>query len=686
MISEFLYDGTTHVLASKRNLPLALQGLVSARFIVTNTYVDAVVQAASSPGVDTDGETPLRSLLEQDFDLNWPDPMNFVPPTSNEPVPREASFLAPDTERTALFEDSTFVFCTAEQQASLEPAISLGGGKCPLFLVDVGVTPASSLTDYVRSLAGKGSLGGLNSDSPKGVVVVRIQRKEETRESADWINRFFQDVDRNLDQRSIYQNEFLDAILTKNIATLKKALEYEDEEASPTSASRVSDTAGQTDARPLDPTPEQRSNSQSTSQQQLEQPDPDTQPSQGLTSRFRNRRTVTKSRFKGFDDFDDDDIIAQPPDSAPSEAQDAMEVEPTPPSNQRAVQPPETQESQGLFVHDSQAAEAPPSRKRPAQPESNDEPIDTNEAMDNLFPGSRAMKKRRLEQGATTTTIVTKAPAARQSVPPSRSPSVAPAKSKSKPKPKIKNETDILARAKEHATEIDKRKEEPSNSDNDAESISQLKDLALIEEMDVPRLSHRRRHNAPTTAHDDHPEWAGRRNFKKFRRKGADGSSGHYNRGTRVIVPLEASAERDYGIGDRYWLSLPSSHSSKRSKNRSQADSAPDDGDDGAKDSDVEADEAEMARLSEVLPEELAGPQRDGWVTHKLQESKGAAGGKRAAEESASPPRRKRQQMVGTSSRGRARGRGKIDLGLVMEEDGADEESDEDELKFRLRR
>ena len=236
IITEFLLNSTTHVLAAKRNLPKVLQGILGAKYIVTESYVDALVQACASPGRAEDDETPLPSPLEQDFDAAWPDPMRFVPEPSNEPVPRESNYLKPDLERTALFESFTFIFCDYQQQSSLEPALSLGGAKCPLCPVEPGVTTASEAAKFIRELAGKGNKESLSESNPKGVVVVRLQpKKDDTEAITEWMTNFVQGVDRDLEQRSIEQREFLDAILTKDTSGLMRGLQYEDESALPPS-------------------------------------------------------------------------------------------------------------------------------------------------------------------------------------------------------------------------------------------------------------------------------------------------------------------------------------------------------------------------------------------------------------------------------------------------------------------
>ena len=247
-------------------------------------------------------------------------------------------------------------------------------------------------------------------------------------------------------------------------------------------------------------------------------------------------------------------------------------------------------------------------------------------------------------------------------------------------------------------------KQEEQPNDYNEDSAERLRDLAIVEEMDVPRLQERRsnRSGRQEQDHDDErwdPAWAGRKNFKKFRRKGAAGDEpqGQYNRGTRVIVSLEPVKEKDYGIGDHYWTSFPSSNNSKKKKGKgtqSQSQSQPA-GDTARidevveRDSDVEADEAERARLEEVLPDELVGPQRQTWVKDAVKKTKQSSQnvdtqvsgrGKRPAASSIDESTSKRRKQTPAGS---ARARGRINLQPIDEDD---DESDEDEFKFKLRK
>ena len=381
-----------------------------------------------------------------------------------------------------------------------------------------------------------------------------------------------------------------------------------------------------------------------------------------------------------------------------------MEVEPTPPSNQhqatarrgRSAAP----ESQPLFVSNSPSPSRAGTKRAPPQ-DRREEPEDPNAAMDALFPGARAAKKRRLERGEAQVTPAPTTPAVGPSSN-SHSPSPPPSKAKGKGKKKTGNQEDIRTRAREYANQMDKIKEESGDNASD-DDVSRLRDLALVEEIDVPALrqrsqNSRSRNSKKAQGGDWDPAWAGRKNFKRFRRKGEGASSERYNRGSRVIVPLEPAKEMDYGIGEHYW-SFPSSGSSKKKKGQSQSQGRPrsrrgaaagDAEEESAtqqatgRDSDVEADEEERARLEAVDGDELAGPQREGsvWVSATAGREE-VKKGKRPASGAVDDSPRKRRQVGSSAGSSRGRGRGRIDLGPVMEED---ESSDDDVLKFRLRK
>jgi nibrin len=253
--------------------------------------------------------------------------------------------------------------------------------------------------------------------------------------------------------------------------------------------------------------------------------------------RGRPRRTVA-SRFKGFDD--DDDF-----ETPMSSVAESMVVD--------TAQMVESQ-SQGLFVSQDPDSDVhrelpqPPerptrsSRKRPA-------PIEEEDIMESMAPAAAGLKRRRLAEETARKRRGESTP------PPPPVPKEKPlvaTESRKKVKPEI-DVMEVARQQREKAEALAKAEREALVRDLDGMDIEAIRDLAIIEEMEVKRAKPPPR----TAARADESErwddkWNGRKNFKKFRRRGVEGGN---ERGmNKVIVALEEVKRKDFGIGDDYWL------------------------------------------------------------------------------------------------------------------------------------
>lgn len=142
-VETYVYT-TTHVVASKRNTALGLQGLVNGKYIVTEDFLDAVVKVAEA------GDGEARCPLEEDFDAHWPKPLDYIPPAGNEPNPREPELFLPDERRQNLFEGCTIIFCEKLQYETFLGPITDGHGKLERFDLDPGKTTARELVNFVE--------------------------------------------------------------------------------------------------------------------------------------------------------------------------------------------------------------------------------------------------------------------------------------------------------------------------------------------------------------------------------------------------------------------------------------------------------------------------------------------------------------------------------------------------------
>ena len=225
-IIPFIPGISTHVVQSKRNTAKGLQALINARFIVTNSYIDALIEATTS-GDPLEEES--FSLLEENYDKNWPDPLKYLPAKSKEPNERPAELFAPNAERNSIFEGYTFVFCDQVQFETLLQPITNAGGKAFKFQLRLGQTRSDEIVRFVKELAGEKSMGELEDESEgKGVVVVRF-RGGSNKDYEDWALDLGDQVAVALGQRMIEQSEFMDSILMNDPTRLRKPLQIDDE-------------------------------------------------------------------------------------------------------------------------------------------------------------------------------------------------------------------------------------------------------------------------------------------------------------------------------------------------------------------------------------------------------------------------------------------------------------------------
>ncbi|KXH52967.1 FHA domain-containing protein [Colletotrichum nymphaeae SA-01] len=522
LLADYNIQHTTHVVTKKRNTSKGLQALINGRYIVADSFVDAIVAAATPP---EDDDITASSALETDFDGNWPDPLKHLPPRGGEPVERPPSAYAPDEARLEIFEGYTFIFYDKGQFDNLLAPITNGKGKALYTKVDPWSTTVDDFVLYVKTEAGEKGLGSFDDGSEgRGVVVVRFVPNKG--DAVDWYADFFTQVSLRLDHRPIEQNEFLEAILIKDASILRRPLEM-DPTQGPASTAQQEEVA-RVDSNSMDI--DQPTTSQNTLQESAPAPKP-------AATRSRVRRAPTR-RFAGFDaDDDDDDAFAPPVAESKSVEAEA--------------------EDEGLFV--SQDAHAPnevadPSpdtnrrsqRKRPAAQEDD---------IEDIIPTAAAVKRRRIAAGE-------------EPVPRNESPE--PAEPKPKPAPKVKKvkkEIDVLDVARQQREAMETRlkaeKEDLANLPDDVD-LEQIRRLHIVEEMPLRQPPANRSHDKDDENGRWDPRWNGRKNFKRFKPRGE--LTGRPPQ--KVIVSLTQVKPKEFGIGDDYWLEDDSQR--KKKGNESQ--------------------------------------------------------------------------------------------------------------------
>ncbi|KZM19755.1 uncharacterized protein EKO05_0004021 [Ascochyta rabiei] len=658
--TDFVFGKTTHVVTQKRNLPRVLSGLVAAKHIVTGDFLDAVINAATSAMDGEGGYVP--SQLEEDFDDRWPNEEGFVPPTATEPVSRPQEMLKPDSSRSEIFSNLTFVFLSQSQHDSLQDPVSGGSGKALLFDLKPGKTSVQEYVDYVQSVAGK-KRNSRGSNDKLPVVTVRLPLTSDGAD--DWAVTFMNDVDIALNQRSIFQNEFLDVIITKDRAALQRPPEKVREIASnaPEPASVRRSTRERT---PASRAPSQAPES-SANREEATKPNP----------RKRVHRAKTTSRFTGFDDYEPPPKVRKIEDTEMEDNPHSVQQ-----SARNATQAPEkpyttvpTTQTQMQTQTQTQTRFAPPSPVH--------ETVEKEEQMESLFPAAAEIKRRR---------AATRAPSA--SVEPETHTPVAQPKRRgvealeSLQRARQKADKDINVREQTRLRtkeEEDRRKadEESLREQLEGIDIEQMKNLAVIEEMDVlPRAqgsngdSLRTPAEARANSKRWDAAWNGRKNFKKFRRRGAE--QGVAPR--KVIVRLE-EAPKQKGFGDSgFFLEDTEPRGSALAKSRrrvveSEDESEPEAGF-RARTSRTHTQQEAPEVIPEVINVEDSGPDDEEIV--ELRTQKSSARTQRVAETQVSEADARRKRAGGAVRGAPASKRGRIRR--------REEDSDEEETGFRFKR
>jgi pSer/pThr/pTyr-binding forkhead associated (FHA) protein len=594
LITEYVSSQTTHVIGKKRNTPPGLQALLQGRWLLAHSFIDAMAKATASPGRDMNG-IDLPSALENDFEGNWPREEEHILPAAGEPNPKPNEYLKPNAQRAELFANFTFIFLSQPQYDVLMPVATSGSGKALLWDVETGTKKAEDLVAYVKEVAGAKGDGDfrLSQHTGKGgIVIIRLEKKDEP-----WVAAFLTTVESTLEQRAMEQNQFLSAILSNDTSDLRRPLLRESQSQAQLAASlngnseRVASRTRDRSppkARPVEPQAPTPANDQTSPATQN-----NSEPSEMVesTTRKKPRRTVTQSRFKGFGEIDPSQFT-RPESESPEPSQN------TPQDQSMDVDEPSHKEP-------SQQ----PSRKRPAPVDEDDGAEKQRAMIDNILPGAAAMKKRRLNQ-------TKDARGGTQNSTPE--PETAAKATKKVPTKKKHKEIDVGARLKEQKEEAEEARRRDEESLREALQDIDIADVrAKVESFALPqREPPPRRAQVETSGPSDQwdPAWNGRKNFKRFKRKGQTDAG---PRLPRVIVALEEVPRKGHGIGDEYWLNKSSSKGQGRSQTQTQTQTpiAHDNGDDDPtrfrrRVQNSIRDDQEAEEMSAVFPDDVAGSAR----------------------------------------------------------------------------
>lgn len=455
--SDYLPGQTTLLVVGKRNTAKGLQALIEGRSIVAESYIDALVYAATPAALQEEEDL---CPLELDFDDNWPDPTLHLPPAGKEPTDKPAEAYRPDARRRDIFEKFTFVFFTRQQYENLMPTITTGHGKALLYDVDTETATVEQALDYLQKIAGHKTV------STKGGVLLV---KDNSEAESSLLSSFIEKLASKLSYKPVDQSGFLDAVLTGDASQLKVAFQRE-----------LGSTDAQAEAPALAGDRDSAAVQNST-------------PPEEESSRPRKRARTTQPRKNILDDFDDDfnpDAIG-PYEEVETDPRQLRNTQIAPDNNSRSVK------------------EEPHSTPRSPSPLV-DRPADAR--MDALFPATAAFRRAKAAAEAETRPHGTPTSQAGVAHPATRS---APLK-----EVKLMD-VRATVKAEREREEAERRKAKEAQTRLEAEDNEFGSGPANLVQIHEYRLPVRDKSASPVVqihGPEWKPEWEGRKNFKGFRR------------------------------------------------------------------------------------------------------------------------------------------------------------------------
>ena len=566
LVPEYVPGKTTHTIAKKRNTGAALHALIQGSWLVTASFVDALAAACKQDGQEEDG-SPRPSLLEEDFDKHWPREDAHIVPASTEPKPRENSWLKPDPARAELFQHYTFVFMDPSQHETLAPVIGAAGGKTLCFEFTLGETSIKSVTDYVKGLVGKKeSLGFSLGDEPGpgGIVIVQMKDTEKFRD-------VHAELDDALNQRSIEQGELLDVVLSVDTSSLRQTPPLQQRRATNAitgsaserpSISSVPPPSGSLATSRIPASSEIVAPPRSTDAVNMQQ----AENSQAPPPTRKRRRFETK-KFE-LDELEPSSILRAPSRSPEASYQQA--------NNHRETTPAKSMDVDMASQVPNTSQRGP--QKRPAPVEEEEPNKETAEQrQERMFPGQAMYKRRKIEEAKQAAAAPPRPTPAPEAVKEKEEPKSGKAEAKPKKGKKAVDETRAKMIAKREAQEEEHRRDEEALQQGyQGEELPFLGDKdqnpEMFAQMELPV-----RVIQPSFTVSDNPAWAGRPNFKKFRKRQPNAvqekvraAAEDDSQSRSHIIVLEDRSSRTNGLGEEHWLENGDANPRKKGQSRSQ--------------------------------------------------------------------------------------------------------------------
>ncbi|CCU81844.1 DNA damage response protein RcaA [Blumeria hordei DH14] len=212
ILANYEREHTTHVISVKWNTAKALQALIDGKYIVQHeSFINALVSMTSEE----------NKGLELDFDGNFPKPSEHLPLTNNTLTELKETDFHPSMIRQNIFVGHTFIFHEKSQFIEYNYPITAGGGKSHLYEMKPHETKFDEFVGYIKNFSRERESSEHCGQEDAGRLIL-IAFNPPMESDSQWYAEFRKQASLTLRCHFIDQDELFKAVVKNDTSAIRK--------------------------------------------------------------------------------------------------------------------------------------------------------------------------------------------------------------------------------------------------------------------------------------------------------------------------------------------------------------------------------------------------------------------------------------------------------------------------------
>ncbi|CAD6499701.1 BgTH12-03809 [Blumeria graminis f. sp. triticale] len=211
ILANYERENTTYVISGKRNTGRNLQALIDGKHILQHeSFINAL---ASTTSVENKG-------LELDFYGNFPKPAEHLHPINDTLTQLKETDFYPSTVRQNIFEGYTFIFHEKSQFVEYSNPITAGSGNAYLYEMKPHETKIDEFTGYIKNFSRERE-SSEHCSREKARTLILIAFNPPRKSDSNWHTEFRKQASLTLRCHFIDPDELFKAVIKNDRSTLK---------------------------------------------------------------------------------------------------------------------------------------------------------------------------------------------------------------------------------------------------------------------------------------------------------------------------------------------------------------------------------------------------------------------------------------------------------------------------------